>query len=464
MRSGNILNYKKKKNLELYIGLIIVLYVIVILFLPEFITINHKILLILKFAPILLLFFIQNFEVKFFFLLIMSFGYQVFLNESLTISNFSFFIPLILIFIVYKRESLFQFKPNFTTKPLVLFLVSALINFLFSKSFSLSGHLLINYFQAFIIGYYLILFVNNKRKFYYLIFFLSLSSLYPIALGLLYSGSATGDPVNRVSGSFMSSNEFAAYLAFYFFFFSGLMLFVKKISLKIISLCFIIVTFYLFLNTFSRGAMLGFALSFLTLLFLMIPKERKLSGAFIAGLTIIISFISFLVLDGMKYLNRFFVAGDSSVDFSTIERLGIWRSGILMFKESPIIGFGLNTFQKYYPSYFPSYGIGLVSNRHKHAHNIIINTLAEQGVIGFIFLVAILVLIFRSLWKLYKHERDLGKVRFSAIFISFYVYFIVHNCFDTIWTVYHHVALFVNLVVFLVLIVLYEKYFLKICQ
>jgi len=104
-------------------------------------------------------------------------------------------------------------------------------------------------------------------------------------------------------------------------------------------------------------------------------------------------------------------------------RIPLWACAWEMFVESPIIGNGLHTFGEYYTSYinsrlFPSW-VGVDTRFIPWPHNLYLEVLAGQGIIG---MSALLIFLYRSLtclWPLRKSGdesiRLLGVACFSSM-------------------------------------------------
>jgi O-antigen ligase len=82
-------------------------------------------------------------------------------------------------------------------------------------------------------------------------------------------------------------------------------------------------------------------------------------------------------------------------------RLGIWRAGLQMFPMRPLLGAGAGTFA---PAVADQYG-GAVSS-----HNVPIAILIENGIVGSVIFIALLVSCARTIWRLQPADRRLWAV------------------------------------------------------
>jgi O-antigen ligase len=78
-----------------------------------------------------------------------------------------------------------------------------------------------------------------------------------------------------------------------------------------------------------------------------------------------------------------------------LDRVGLWKSALIVWSKSPIIGVGAGNLASYMERY-SVFGISLVLQGYQQAHNIFLELLAELGVIGLaLFLTFIGVVVWR---------------------------------------------------------------------
>lgn len=113
-------------------------------------------------------------------------------------------------------------------------------------------------------------------------------------------------------------------------------------------------------------------------------------------------------------------------DAGVTGRVTIVRDTLKMLRDRPILGWGFGTFPVVYPAY-RSFFTNLWVNE---AHNDFVQTLAETGVVGFIFAVSFLVLLCRKGIHNLKHWRsDIQSSIALAAFLGCIGMF-VHSFFD----------------------------------
>jgi putative inorganic carbon (hco3(-)) transporter len=172
----------------------------------------------------------------------------------------------------------------------------------------------------------------------------------------------------------------------------------KKFSKYFLAVCFLV-----FLGAIvvcgSRGAILAAGVVALAS-FLKNPKRiASVLMVLIFGLAFI-----YLVPDATK--NRMQSALHPETDETATIRLNLWRAGLNMFEDHPVLGVGPANFPREYLSYHPA------SDRQPMMwvpHSIYIEGLAELGIAGFASLVALWWLLFRVNARTRKALRQLGQ-------------------------------------------------------
>lgn len=93
---------------------------------------------------------------------------------------------------------------------------------------------------------------------------------------------------------------------------------------------------------------------------------------------------------------------ESSVDYALSWRLPIFKASINMLKENPVNGVGVRAFPVAYPSYAPEDDYHVLKHPDgtgaKHAHNIVLEVMADTGGIGLAGLIIGFVLAWRA-WR-----------------------------------------------------------------
>lgn len=161
----------------------------------------------------------------------------------------------------------------------------------------------------------------------------------------------------------------------------------------------------------TRGTMIGFvfALGLSLISYTIVLKEHKKARQYLFGILGIAA-----ILLGVAYINRnssfiqkyptvAHIINISAADFDSA-RFVAWTVAIEAWKQYPIIGWGPNNFfyafNAHYNPHSLDYGYG--ETWFDNAHNIILNTMAVQGMVG---LVTYLAIFFASLYVLQRAYR-----------------------------------------------------------
>ncbi len=192
-----------------------------------------------------------------------------------------------------------------------------------------------------------------------------------------------------------------------------------NIKYKNTFLALLIIFLFALATSYSRGAWLALAASVVSI---YLVKKRLLAVSFLVGIAIAIS--SFFVLaNNNKYLNyhpnykKTIYHGNfndhinatfAGTDMSNAERINRWIAGVYMLKGNLLVGYGPNTFYNNYKPFMVTYFKTWVSNNPEKstAHNYFLLTLIEQGIIGFVLLLALVFTVYGTLEKAYRQTKN----------------------------------------------------------
>ena len=127
-----------------------------------------------------------------------------------------------------------------------------------------------------------------------------------------------------------------------------------------------------------------------------------------------------------------------SSDASNLERLNRWSCALALFEERPISGWGPGTYQFVYAPFQRSEDRTIISTNNAdggNAHSEYLGPLAEQGVLGALFMVGLLGWTLHLGFRLRRTLTDLGERRLATgLFLGLMTYFIhgvLNNYLDT---------------------------------
>lgn len=378
------------------------------------------------------------------------------LLKIIILNNKIIFISLILLFIYLFLQTVslpFEWL-SFFSKNYYLYLNS--IELLNDNSISLNPRQslikIANYITILIISLItLILFIKKnhfKRFLYYLTFIGFIHAVVGIYLFLIgnpdfflkdniyYKNSSTGFFINRTNYSLFLVMTFI----------SGIHLIFKKNNFFLINKnqyphfeIIYIRIFLLFISiaiitSFSRLGNFYLISSMLFYFFYSITKSKKIFN----NLTII--FILFILFDflimgfyfgGSKLLDRFyFINEDLKIDYfnsniinntndlsntnNNISRLEIIFLGLQYFKNFYLFGYGLGSFETVFTIFYDN----LDNFYADHAHSDLIELLGEIGLVGFIFLLPLVVFLVKKIILIFKgHQVDKKVIILSLLII-----------------------------------------------
>ncbi len=127
-----------------------------------------------------------------------------------------------------------------------------------------------------------------------------------------------------------------------------------------------------------------------------------------------------------------------STDASNLERLNRWKSAIKLFKERPILGWGPGTYAFVYAPHQDASDLTIISTNFGdggNAHSEYLGPLSEQGILGLVFIIAIVFIFFYYSGKFYiNSDHNPSKGITIMIIVALATYFahgILNNYLDT---------------------------------
>jgi O-antigen ligase len=148
-----------------------------------------------------------------------------------------------------------------------------------------------------------------------------------------------------------------------------------------------------------RAGWLTMALVLATYMALMLKREnRELRRTIVTipVLAVIVLAISYyaspLFQERLNVTRAFTTGSETAIDASSMERIPIFKTALTMYREHPINGVGVRAFPKAYLVYAEPGDIHIGKSGGKsgatHAHNVVLEVLADTGTIGLLGLLA----------------------------------------------------------------------------
>lgn len=204
---------------------------------------------------------------------------------------------------------------------------------------------------------------------------------------------------SREAGPFwiigLGSNHYGAFIAYCYSFILGMFLIDKEPRRRLVYAATLLFGLHPLFFTYSRGAYLAI-ICVLTVYGIL--KEKRL----LVVVVIIILLWQVILPSSVVERIQMTKTPEGSLEASAAARLDLWSASIDMFKQNPKFGSGFNGFS-----------IAHANEHWSDTHNFYLKTLCEQGIIGCVLLLLVLVGALRSGWKLFRRggtafQRGLG--------------------------------------------------------
>lgn len=209
----------------------------------------------------------------------------------------------------------------------------------------------------------------------------------------------------RVYSTFVNPNYWGAFVNLMIF--PVMMLAIKKVKHY---WAFYLMTLLLLVNliiSYTRGSWVGFGIGLL--LFVAIFSWKLIIPV------ILISPAALLIQNIRK---RFFSIFDVK-SWSIVERFRLWKTGLSMFKDHPILGVGNGNYLLRYNEYIKKHPELNIGKQSFSVHNSYIKVLCETGILGFIPYLFVNVFYAGQLLSIYrKSENNLSKYMAAAYICS----------------------------------------------
>lgn len=216
----------------------------------------------------------------------------------------------------------------------------------------------------------------------------------------------------------------------------------KNLFKKNILIIFSVILIVAIILSFARAAWISLIAALLVLITLLLKiKFRTLLILFISLFVIIFSFSEEILIlmgknktdsEGSFYENIVSIY-NIKTDASNLERINRWNCAIRMFLDKPIVGFGPGTYQFFYAPYQLSKEKTIISTNFGtggNAHSEYLGPLAEQGLLGMIIVLALLLSTFSLGYRLcYSIPNKDIRILACGIFLGLVTYF-THGFFN----------------------------------
>jgi O-antigen ligase len=219
-------------------------------------------------------------------------------------------------------------------------------------------------------------------------------------------------------GPFVNRNHFAGFIGMIIPLSLGVGLMSKSLEKKVMYAFFSITMTIALFFSLSRGGIVSFFAGLMVFVFVVFGRTHSVKRLVPVFLFILILASYLLYLGITPIIDRF-----SQTDVSNEQRLLAWQGVLSAFKDNPIFGSGLGTFQYIFKIYKPD-GLYLYW---EHAHNDYLELLLEAGVVGTII---VAIFFFFELKSILKTPWEGKETYLYAAFLSSITTIAVHSVVD----------------------------------
>jgi O-antigen ligase len=209
-------------------------------------------------------------------------------------------------------------------------------------------------------------------------------------------------------GPFVNRNHFAGFVGMIIPLSLGIAFRSRQIEKKLMFGFFSVVMAIGIFFSWSRGGVISFFAGLMVFSFVSLTKgmsKKKLIPVFLFVLVLGVYLVSIGI---SPIIERF-----ASTDVSGEHRFAVWQGTLSAFRDFPVFGSGLGTFQYVFRAYQPDG----VDRYYDHAHNDYLELLLEAGVVGVLIAALFFFFLFRIIMKAEWKGRDvyLGAGFFASI-------------------------------------------------
>ncbi len=370
------------------------------------------------------------------------------MNKMFTLRFFTIAITALWVIRSILKRKMVLGKSDFDIA-MVLFLGAALINTLFTNNSAVSvfgvyedyeGILtVLNYFILF---YIIITYSNSREKIFKIAIAAAAASFIVSVYGFLQNFGidfVRWNPETYNPGRFFSTlgnpNFLAAYLVEIIPVLFMLFFIARRIPKKTAVLVVMIMSIVVLFLTKSRAGFISFMITLVLIMFYTLydsaKKEAELYGknriwifmfVLIFAATLI---FSSRVQDAFVNLNER-IALIFRDGIMNVPRMYIWLAALEMFRDNPVLGKGLDTFQVMFPYYrMPEYWRIEWNGTPEKTHNVFLQVLSTQGMVGFsAYVLLITVFIKKTMKSVFYGSDPLKRYMVFAFFMSAAAFFI----------------------------------------
>lgn len=333
------------------------------------------------------------------------------------------------------QQPLFEIQqmdvPWSTIAVMLLFCLTGYLAALFALNVAVSKKVAVDLFNYMRPFFLLLIFANKNNSFLQAIW----AGVFAGAIGLCFGGDNALKQYfvlhqRRPNGIFNNTNALAGHLLLIIpTIFAGLYdnNFDKKLKyVAVFSLMIVILTLII---TESRGAMIALVLAGVGAIFYYIRNIKKAVVVMFIAVILGIALVSFLAPENIDRFGKIVQYQKLEV-YNERERVYLWKSAAMMFKDHPLAGIGLGGFNAAYNS---GYMMPQATEKYLvHPHNMLMYSLSETGIIG---TTGLLALIGWQLFVSYKNRYKNTRNPYADMFFFTIILLLIHGMVDCMFHV-----------------------------
>ena len=195
--------------------------------------------------------------------------------------------------------------------------------------------------------------------------------------------------------------------------------------------------------TYTRGAWL--ALVALPIVYIIV-LYKKMKHILLSGFIVVFLFFGYLSVNNnyLRFapdyahtiyhdnLKDHIIATFSGKDMSTMERFYRWVAAFKMTGDSPVFGFGPNSFVKTYKSYTVTSFATYISRNEENStvHNYFILLMAEQGIPGMLIFMGFIAMVLITAERVYHQQNTFNDKWIVMVALMVIIVFLINNLFS----------------------------------
>lgn len=337
--------------------------------------------------------------------------------------RFLFINIFILIFLIIAFSRFKAVEYTLFFKLNLIYIIYLIINVIYKNhSADAIYHLLLVFSLASLIFLYKLYFENSQLKIENLTDIFSVLALFVVLyafydyIKIFTKHGITHQRIYEITASFSHKNILSEVLFIVFPFSLYSLISSSKKLFRFIGIINCIAILFLIIVLITRAVWISFVLGFLiTLISFFVFSKKEYSIAlfkkkltylylFSAIIIVLISLFIYSKTDNFDTIKKSTVKIFSAYD-SSQHRVELWKRSLNMFKENPVIGSGLGSWRIEILKY-GNKNLQSTDNTtfYQRPHNDYLWILTEQGLIGFLFYISIIVLIFIYLIRLIRNS------------------------------------------------------------